>query len=328
MNKSVIIGLCLMASLLMGTSLNMNMFSMAMASSEKDRHDDKRDQHDDNKRYHYGDNDKSKYLQSSYEPDPYSSSYNTEYSYDSNSYDYDTYGPQQPSYYEPQQQPNYGYSSSSSNSNSQSSYGDYSEYKTKDKKYECRTGPFEGFFVSSVEFCDAKKFDDKKRDHRDNRTGTQGPPGPAGPQGPAGPAGPQGPAGPIGPNGTQGPQGIQGPIGPNGTQGPQGIQGIQGPAGPAGLSTINTTNIYTNFGPITSTSGVNNAFISSVALCDGGDTALGGSFAVAGGAVIKFDQPIATETGWNATAQVGTGTAATGSVLADVECFDNPPPHP
>ena len=38
----------------------------------------------------------------------------------------------------------------------QSSYKDYSEYKTKDKKYECRTGPFEGFFVSSVEFCDAK----------------------------------------------------------------------------------------------------------------------------------------------------------------------------
>jgi hypothetical protein len=37
-------------------------------------------------------------------------------------------------------------------------YGDnsYSKYPTEDKKYECRTGPFEGFFVSSVEFCDAK----------------------------------------------------------------------------------------------------------------------------------------------------------------------------
>jgi hypothetical protein len=33
-------------------------------------------------------------------------------------------------------------------------YGDsYSKYPTDDKKYECRTGPFEGFFVSSVEFC-------------------------------------------------------------------------------------------------------------------------------------------------------------------------------
>jgi hypothetical protein len=30
-------------------------------------------------------------------------------------------------------------------------YGDnsyYSQYPTDDKKYECRTGPFEGFFVS------------------------------------------------------------------------------------------------------------------------------------------------------------------------------------
>jgi len=37
-------------------------------------------------------------------------------------------------------------------------YGDnsYSKYPTNDKKYECRTGPFEGFFVSSVEFYDAK----------------------------------------------------------------------------------------------------------------------------------------------------------------------------
>ena len=41
-------------------------------------------------------------------------------------------------------------------------YGDmYSEYPTDENKYECRTGPFEGFFVSSVEFCDAKKFDKK-----------------------------------------------------------------------------------------------------------------------------------------------------------------------
>jgi hypothetical protein len=79
----------------------------------------------------------------------------------------------------------------------------YSQYPTDDKKYECRTGPFEGFFVSSVEFCKHIKFDDKddRKDirDRDNRTGTQGPPGPPGPQG------------------------IQGPIGPNGTQGPPGI---------------------------------------------------------------------------------------------------------
>ena len=65
-----------MASLLMGTSLNMNMFSTAMAS-EKDR--------DDNKRYHYDKDDK--YRQSTYGPDPYSSSYNMGYSYDRNSYE-------------------------------------------------------------------------------------------------------------------------------------------------------------------------------------------------------------------------------------------------
>jgi hypothetical protein len=49
----------------------------------------------------------------------------------------------------------------------------YSKYPTDNKKYECRTGPFEGFFVSSVEFCKHVKFDndDNKRDIRDNRTG-------------------------------------------------------------------------------------------------------------------------------------------------------------
>jgi hypothetical protein len=35
-------------------------------------------------------------------------------------------------------------------------YNSYSKYPTDDKKYECRTGPFEGLFVSSVEFSDAK----------------------------------------------------------------------------------------------------------------------------------------------------------------------------
>jgi large exoprotein involved in heme utilization and adhesion len=67
---------------------------------------------------------------------------------------------------------NYGYQDDYYGS---SSYGDssYSQYPTEDKKYECRTGPFEGFFVSSVEFCKHFKFDDRK-DHkdRDNRTAT------------------------------------------------------------------------------------------------------------------------------------------------------------
>src|SRR5215204_3172596 len=109
-------------------------------------------------------------------------------------------------------------------------YGDnsYSQYPTDDKKYECRTGPFEGFFVSSVEFCKHVKFDDKddRKDSRDNRTGTQGPPGPAGPPGA---------------NGTTGATGPQGPQGIPGIQGPQGLTGA---TGPSGLSQINDTNSY------------------------------------------------------------------------------------
>ena len=38
----------------------------------------------------------------------------------------------------------------------------YSQYPTEEYKYECQTGPFEGFFVSSVEFCDIIIHDDKK----------------------------------------------------------------------------------------------------------------------------------------------------------------------
>ena len=72
---------------------------------------------------------------------------------------------------------NYGYQDDYSydNSYSDSSYGDsYSKYPTDDKRYECRTGPFEGFFVSSVEFCKHFKFDkDDRKGHdrdRDNKT--------------------------------------------------------------------------------------------------------------------------------------------------------------
>ena len=74
----------------------------------------------------------------------------------------------------------------------------YSQYPTDDKKYECRTGPFEGFFVSSVEFCKNVKFDkdnDKDRDNN-NQTGTQGPQGPPGANGTDGDDGAQGPPGP------------------------------------------------------------------------------------------------------------------------------------
>ena len=151
-------------------------------------------------------------------------------------------------------------------------YGDssYSQYPTEDKKYECRTGPFEGFFVSSVEFCKHVKFD-KDNDRKDSRTGTQGPPGPPGPQGIQGPPGPagttgsQGIQGPIAPNGTQGIQGIPGPIGPNGTQ---------GPPGPIGILQLNSSNIYSIPGNIS----CNNCF--SVAACNPGDVILDGGYEV------------------------------------------------
>jgi hypothetical protein len=89
----------------------------------------------------------------------------------------------------------------------------YSQYPTDDKKYECRTGPFEGFFVSSVEFCKHIKFDDKDRkdNSRDNnRTGTQGP---QGPQGPKGDTGATGATGATGSQGLPGTPGLQGPPG-------------------------------------------------------------------------------------------------------------------
>jgi hypothetical protein len=68
---------------------------------------------------------------------------------------------------------NYGYQDDYDGSSSYGGDSSYSQYPTEDKKYECRTGPFEGFFVSSVEFCKHFKFDDRK-DHkdRDNRTAT------------------------------------------------------------------------------------------------------------------------------------------------------------
>ena len=82
--------------------------------------------------------------------------------------------------------------------------GYYSQYPTDDKKYECRTGPFEGFFVGSVEFCKHVKFDkdDDRKDVRDNRTGDKGP------------------------------------------TGDKGLTGDRGQPGTAGFSQLNSTNVY------------------------------------------------------------------------------------
>ena len=127
MNKSAILGLFLLTSFLMGTSLNMNTFSPAMGGAMGQ-----------GMGQYYDDNNGH---QSTYEKDAYANSY-------SNSYNYEG----QPSY-------NNGYDKSSY---FMDSYSDrYNDHKDKVKKYECRTGQFEGFFVSSVEFCDAKhKFND------------------------------------------------------------------------------------------------------------------------------------------------------------------------
>ena len=84
----------------------------------------------------------------------------------------------------------------------------YSKYPTDENKYQCHKGPFEGFFISSVEFYKFK-FDDKDRDRDSNSTGTQGPPGPAGPQGPPGANGLDGEDGAKGPPGPPGPLGFR-----------------------------------------------------------------------------------------------------------------------
>jgi hypothetical protein len=200
-------------------------------------------------------------------------------------------------------------------------YGDsyYSQYPTDDKKYECRTGPFEGFFVSSVEFCKNVKFDDRKDHARDNnnRTGTQGPPGP---QGPAGPQGIQGPPGATGATGPQGLQGIQGPIGPNGTQGIQ---------GPSGVTTLNETNTYTNrtsFTPVNA-----GATGSQIANCDPGDSIISGGYETDldpnNRYQIRSDIPntLGPTDGWFVNIQnIGDNPV---SFYAFAYCFDNPPTH-
>ena len=181
-------------------------------------------------------------------------------------------------------------------------YGDssYSQYPTQYKKYECRTGPFEGFFVSSVEFCKHVKFDDKDRKDTsvDNRTGTQGPPGP------------------------QGIQGIQGPIGHNGTQGlagPQGIQGIQGP------NQINSTSVYTVQGNVSNT-GTDGVAI-SVAMCNTGDTVLSGSYSLTHPDNTFFVKDVAlpTQDGWITIANGRAfETEVSVSIQTFAQCFNNP----
>ncbi len=182
-------------------------------------------------------------------------------------------------------------------------YGDrssYSTYPTENKKYECRTGPFEGFLVSSVEFCKHINFDDRKDHSRDNRTGTQGPPGPAGAQGPSGPTGAQ---------------------------------------GATGITFLNGTNLYRVVANQT-VADENDFFLTSFAECDSGDSPVNGLSLYAptlqfrGNGTLALSGTVSNETGIEDFSVLPTGYITTAFDVSEndvvqsfVTCFDNPPAH-
>jgi hypothetical protein len=170
----------------------------------------------------------------------------------------------------------------------------YSTYPTDDNKYECRTGPLEGFFVSSVEFCKFNKFDDKKddrKDSRDNRTGNQGPPGATGATGATGPQGPPGATGMTGPQGERGLTGATGMTGPAGEDGQDGAPGMRGEPGP---NEISAANLYYNPGNEVSILGsIRGTPGNSTATCQPGDIAIGGNFDVISYTVTLVGDPTA-----------------------------------
>jgi hypothetical protein len=200
----------------------------------------------------------------------------------------------------------------------------YSQYPTDDNKYQCRTGPFEGFFVSSVEFCKHVKFDEKddRKDIRDNRTGTQGP---SGPPGPPGETGPQGPPGATGSQGIQGPIGLNGTQGPIGPQGPMGFNGTQGPPGP---NQISNSSLYVASGEPAVSGPTQTNIATSFAKCDVGDTVISGPFIA-----IPAGSENSTVNGLQSLPSLGNdGWSLAGSgrfinVQAFAYCFDNPPAH-
>jgi hypothetical protein len=192
----------------------------------------------------------------------------------------------------------------------------YSQYPTDDKKYECRTGPFEGFFVSSVEFCKHVKFDDKKRDGR------------VGPQGTPGANGTTGATGPQGPQGIQGIQGIQGPPGLNGINGTNGVNGTQGPPGP---TIINASNLYLVLGNFTTPS---IQLDSSSASCDPGDIVIDGGHTsdfqtVSPNDMIVFEgSNLGSPDSEFIISILNNSPEGIGKYVAFAFCFDNPPMRP
>ena len=199
-------------------------------------------------------------------------------------------------------------------------YGDsssYSQYPTDDKKYECRTGPFEGFFVSSVEFCKHVKFDDK-RDHkvRDNRTGTQGPPGPQGPKGDTG---------------------ATGATGAKGDTGATGAKGDTGATGPPGITQLNANNTYqigeSFLNNLTTSDPLRQVF------CDTGDFVISGGYRMlaitgpieeAANLVVATDRQIFDQDPFGIGWEVEIIPTTNVSIFYNVNamCFDNPPLRP
>jgi hypothetical protein len=187
----------------------------------------------------------------------------------------------------------------------------YSQYPTDDKKYECRTGPFEGFFVSSVEFCKQVKFDDNKKD-RDSKVGPQGPPG------------------------VNGTTGATGATGPQGIQGIQGLTGAPGVTGPSGITTLNDTNLYTNSSfNFVLNGGINSTF----ATCDEGDALLNGGYAVLTSEPVNskinvlLDAPVRSSTSafndaYAITIAYSNATGTAAILVVGIQCFDNPPLRP
>ena len=180
-------------------------------------------------------------------------------------------------------------------------YGDssYSKHPTNDKKYECRTGLFEGFFVGSVEFCKHVKFDNDKDRKDSNRTGTQGPPG------------------------AQGIQGLQGEIG---------ATGATGATGPGVVGQLNDTNTYHVNGTETIAT-TPHTIISADVFCDPGDSVLSGGFSIGDGgspdfpvfpgSIIKYSfLADSMQNGWSASI---LADHAESQISAQAICFDNPP---
>jgi hypothetical protein len=200
-------------------------------------------------------------------------------------------------------------------------YGDssYSTYETDDKKYECRTGPFEGFFVSSVEFCKQVKFDNKK--DRDSKVG------PPGPQGPTG----NGTTGATGPQGERGLTGATGPAstipGPQGERGLNGTNGINGIQGPAGISKINASNYYTLSG-LRDTIEQGFAVANSTVSCNTGDFALSGTYFIGNVDVDDSSPTVELFGGIGSPPNIWTTTilgTPGQNVITLVNCFDNSP---